>query len=168
MSNFPPQLNSPLQPNSTPHYNFTILCQLNGGCFGCCGHDFGTKEELKKALEENITELKLINPKTELELLQFRDRFPVLDLKYGLCHNLIQKEAQFICPLHPAQNKGKDLRVGHCDINYLCPTAQAFARWDEAQQKQFLIFIEQQKLDNIDYSLKMDNHSLMKEFEKIY
>ena len=34
------------------------LCQINGGCMGCCGHDFTSKESIKKGdlfTEDNVT-----------------------------------------------------------------------------------------------------------------
>ena len=29
------------------------LCQLNGGCMGCCGHDFISKKKIKEVIDKN-------------------------------------------------------------------------------------------------------------------
>lgn len=132
---------------------------------GCCGHSFGTKEEIKKAIADNCLEFEERDPKTEKELIGFRDRALPMDLREGVCRNLIEKEGKLFCPLHPGQNKGKDLRKGHCDFNYMCLTAKEFSGWVEAKQGQFLNFVRKKKLDKIDYSLKIENGSLLEEFK---
>ena len=142
---------------------FSPLCQLNGGCMGCCGHDFESKEKIKQAIFKNNLEFKHANPKTEEELILFRDRRPSRDLRNGVCRNLIEKDGCFICPLHPAQ-RGKDLRLGHCDIEYLCKTAKLFEQWTEKKKKNFIALIENKKLDHIEYSIRMVNNDLLKEF----
>jgi len=144
--------------------NFSILCQFNGGCMGCCGHDFGSKKNIKLAIAKNTVEFKALNPKTNPELMSFRDRFYIMDLRDGVCRNLIEVNDKFFCPLHPACNGGRDLRQGHCDTAYMCQTAKQFAIWDREKQRQFMSFITKKKLDNIDYSIGIDNGSLMKEF----
>ena len=138
------------------------LCQLNGGCMGCCGHDFGTKEQIAVTISHNTKEFKEENPKTEQEFTKFRDREHSSDLKNGVCRNLIQT-SRIHCPLHPSIHK-KDLRIGHCNVNYLCKTAREFANWEQAKQKSFIIFINKQNLDSISYSIQMDNNQLLEEF----
>ena len=133
---------------------------------GCCGHDFESKEKIKQAVFKNNLEFKHATPKTEEEFIQFRDRRPNMDLRNGVCRNLIQEEGCFRCPLHPARH-GKDLRIGHCDIEYLCNTAKAFEQWDEEKKKRFIAFVESKKLDNVTYSILMDNNSLLKEFNEL-
>lgn len=145
---------------------FSELCQLNGGCMGCCGHDFINKEKIAEAIRKNTTEFKAKNPKTEQEFIAFRDREHPSNLRHGVCRNLIEEDGCFLCPLHPARHD-KDLRVNHCDINYLCKTAKQFAQWDEHTQRSFLYFIESKELDHLDYSIKMDNNELLQEFEEI-
>ncbi len=140
------------------------LCQLNGGCMGCCGHDFGTKEQIKEAIRENTTEFLASNPKTEQQFLAFRDRAHPFDLRYGVCRNLIEEKGCNLCPLHPTRHRGKDLRINHCDVNYLCKTATLFAMWNKQRQAEFIQFIENKKLDNLTYSIVMDNNSLLGEF----
>jgi hypothetical protein len=145
---------------------FSKLCQLNGGCMGCCGHSFVSKEKVKEAIKKNTQELELAQPKTESQFIKFRDRRPSMDLRDGVCRNLVDKGC-IHCPLHPKRQKGKDLRVGHCDVNFLCKTAKGFANWNEEKKEKFLKFIESQGLDNIEYSLKMDNGSLLEEFNQM-
>lgn len=146
-------------------YTKSILCQLNNGCMGCCGRAFPSKEEIEKAIKKNTSEFKELNPQTEKELIRFRDRALSADLRNGVCRNLVQKDNKIICPLHPKQNNGKDLREGHCDINYLCQTAKEFLIWPKHKQKRFLKFVKDNGLGNIDYSIKMDKDSLLEEFK---
>mgnify|MGYP001614592483 FL=1 len=145
---------------------FSPLCQLNGGCMGCCGFDFESKEKIKEAVFKNNVEFKHTNPKTAEEFIRFRDRRPSRDLRNGVCRNLIQEEGCYLCPLHPARH-GKDLRIGHCDIEYLCKTATLFENWSEEKKKKFIAFIESKRLDNTEYSIRMDNDSLLKEFMEL-
>lgn len=142
---------------------FSPLCQLNGGCMGCCGHDFESKEKIKQAVFKNNLEFKHANPQTEEEFMKFRDRRPNMYLRHGVCRNLVEEKGCFLCPLHPARHS-KDLRIGHCDTNYLCKTAKQFENWNEEKKKKFIAFVENKKLDNITYSIQMDNNSLLKEF----
>ncbi|MBT3835956.1 hypothetical protein HOD05_01315 [Candidatus Woesearchaeota archaeon] len=140
------------------------LCQLNGGCMGCCGHDFLSKKMIQKAIELNTTEFKTVDPHKEISLHAFRDRMPAYDLRYGVCRNLIESNKQLLCPLHPALNDGKDLRVGHCELNYMCPTAKLFETWKQEKQEKFIKFIESKKLDHLSYSMGMVNEKLLNEF----
>ncbi|MBU0459388.1 MAG: hypothetical protein KKH52_01900 [Nanoarchaeota archaeon] len=142
----------------------TILCQLNGGCMGCCGHDFVSKGKIKEAVLRNTKEFKEINSEDKKELLQFRNRARENDLRFGVCRNLIELDGVLFCPLHPALNQ-EDLREGHCDVDHLCKTALEFAKWNKAEQKRFLLFVKSKKLDNLDYSLMMDNNLLLEEFD---
>jgi len=167
--------------------HFTILCQQNGGCMGCCGHDFPEKEKINDAIHQNTLEFQQSNPKTTQEYIQFRDRANVFDLRFGVCRNLIKLDntpnsdstsnstsnptssltpnPQLGCPLHPARHNNTDLREGHCDIHYLCDTAKSFATWNREKQEKFLTFIHSKKLDNITYSIEMDNGKLLTEFK---
>ena len=104
----------------------TILCQLNKGCMGCCGHDFDSVERIKEAIKLNIQEFELVNGNDEQGLLGFRDRADAYDLRFGVCRNLIESDRKLFCPLHPALHQGKDLREGHCEIDHLCRTAREF------------------------------------------
>jgi len=144
--------------------NFSILCQHNGGCMGCCGHDFGSKKNIKLSIAMNTKEFEVMNPQSDPEKMRFRDRFYIMDLRNGVCRNLIEVKDKFFCPLHPACNGGRDLRQGHCDTAYLCQTAKQFDVWDEDRKRKFLKFIDKQKLGNLDYSIKIDDGSLIKEF----
>ncbi len=134
---------------------------------GCCGHSFGTKEEVKEAIRKNTAEFLEMNPQNDVELIKFRDRAYKTDLRAGVCRNLIEKEYHFLCPLHPAQNSGRELRENHCDVNHLCKTAKDFAKWSKEKQKDFLNFIRRRHLDNLDYSLKMDQGELLEKFKSL-
>ena len=144
--------------------HFTVLCQQNGGCMGCCGHDFLSKEKINEAIRMNTAEFAETRPNTTQEYVRFRDRNAASDLRHGVCRNLVKLEEGIGCPLHPARHKGEDLREGHCDIHYLCDTAKAFATWDVTKQDEFLQFIAARKLDNITYSILMDSGGLWNEF----
>ncbi len=146
----------------------SILCQINGGCMGCCGHDFISKEKIEEAIERNTKDFESLNPKTEQELISFMNRAHSNDLLNGVCRNLIRDEKtdKVLCPLHPALNDGNDLRVGHCQTEYLCLTAQKFEKWDDLTKERFLDFVKKKKLDRFDYSLAIDRNELVKEFEE--
>ncbi|MBR9683853.1 hypothetical protein GOV03_04920 [Candidatus Woesearchaeota archaeon] len=148
-------------------YTKSILCQLNGGCMGCCGHSFVSKKKIEEAIKKNTLEFMGVDLRSEEELIEFRDRALPRDLRDGVCRNLIEKEGKIFCPLHPEQNDGRELRTGHCDINYLCRTAREFLSWSEEKQERFLKFIDSKKLDNIEYSMKMNDNSLFMEFTEI-
>ncbi|HIH11944.1 TPA: hypothetical protein HA241_07170 [Candidatus Woesearchaeota archaeon] len=140
------------------------LCQLKGGCMGCCGHSFTSAIHIRQAINDNTKEFQERKPKTETEFLSFRDCYEAMDLHHGVCRNLVQEKGCFHCPLHPARHNDKDLRINHCDVDYLCPTARSFATWDKKRQDHFLQFIEKQDVDNVTYSIKMDNGEMLKEF----
>jgi hypothetical protein len=145
----------------------SILCQLNHGCMGCCGHNYDSKERVVQAIRFNTKEFDEVNPKCKEEMIQFRDRFDVNNLNNGVCRNLICVGNKFFCPLHPLRNNGEDLRIGHCNINYLCFTTKEFATWPEELKQKFIDFIKQKNLDNLNYSLMMDDNSLLLEFKKL-
>ena len=137
----------------------SVLCMYKGGCMGCCGHDYKDADHVRDAIQKNTLEFKQFD-----NVVAFRDRAKPMNLRGGVCRNVVFKDGSVCCPLHPALNKGEELRKGHCDYNYLCPSAKKFNSWDEGLQKEFLNFIEEKDLDVIDYSIKMDKGSLMKEF----
>ena len=146
------------------------LCQLYRGCMGCCGHDFPSTERIQKAIDSNTKEFVKANPQTKEDFLKFRDRRYKMDLRNGVCRNLIAEQGCFLCPLHPTRHENEkrvtkeDLRKGHCDINYLCRTAKEFQGWSKEKQKDFLQFVDAKKLTNLEYSMKMDKDFLLKEF----
>ncbi len=144
---------------------FTLLCQLNGGCMGCCGRDFISKEKIKEAIKENTEEFKAANPLVKAQLMKFRDRAHPQDLRLGVCRNLVELEGKILCPLHPSLHQNVDLRVNHCDIDFMCRTAVIFETWDAEKKKKFIEFIERKKMDNLDFSLMIDKGTLLDEFE---
>ena len=86
----------------------------------------------------------------------------------GICANLILKDIQFSCPGHPALHNGRDYRNldPDCDKEHICKTYGLFQQWDKEKRKQFLDFLKTKKFDNYTYSIRMDNNSILKEFEK--
>ena len=147
---------------------YSPLCQLNGGCMGCCGHTFPSEKRVKGAIESNTREYLKMAPSNKGELMNFRERRYATDLRDGVCRNLIDTKGSFHCPLHPSLNKDEDLRIGHCDVNFLCKTARAFEDWDAKKKKKFLKFVEEKEISNVAYSLAMDSHSLFDAFEKLF
>jgi hypothetical protein len=141
----------------------TMLCQINGGCMGCCGHDFISPDKIREAIRLNTLEFNNLKPKTIEQFIKFRDRSFSSDLRYGVCRNLIKHEDQIFCPLHPTLHK-EELREGHCDIHHFCKTAKEFESWDNEKKEKFIDFVASKKLDNIEFSMKMDDNSLLKEF----
>jgi len=69
-----------------------------------------------------------------------------------------------VCPLHPALNKGKELRDNLCDKDYLCETFKQFNKWNVFRRKKFIEFIKSKNPDCYDYSINIDNDSYFKEF----
>lgn len=155
--------------NNEP-YTSSILCQINSGCMGCCGNNFQSNRSVRRAIHKNTMEFKYARAKTEEDYIKFRDRAGSRDLRFGVCRNLISVEKedgslQYLCPLHPTLHSGKDLRVDHCNIHYLCKTAKAFGSWDKEMQEMFLDFVKRKEFDNLDFSLWMANSKLLDEFE---
>ena len=140
------------------------LCQLNGGCMGCCGNNFVSEKKIEVAIRKNTLDFMKENPKNKEDYLVFKNRANPSQLRHGVCMNLVNKDAVLLCPLHPACHDGDDLREGHCDIDYLCKTAKEFAKCDFKIQKEFIDFINLKNLSNIKYSIEMDNGKLWKDF----
>lgn len=142
-----------------------ILCQLKElelSCFGCCGNEYSNKKKLIRDIKRNTIEFekskslsKYISRTTEL-----RDS--------GICANLVFKERKFFCPGHPKLNGNRDYRNldPDCEKEHICKTYSLFQKWDKGKRQQFLSFLKLKNLDSYIYSIKMDNTSLLKEFEK--
>lgn len=135
------------------------LCQFeNFSCFGCCGKEFGTKKEIKEAIRKNT-----------LEYLDYSDKRKFAERSVflrdsGICRNLIFRDGKIICPLHPALNKGKELRDNLCDKDYLCETFKQFKKWNVFRRKKFIEFIKSKDPGWYDYSINIDNGNYLKEF----
>lgn len=151
------------------------LCRLPQGliCIGCCGFDFAKDLSSKKAffdaILKNTSEYKNYEDK-----IMFKKRYAYDDLhECGLCRNIIlASDAQFedkclslTCPLHPEENNGVELRKGECDASFMCESQKAFlSEWGDKTKKDFLDFILLKDLDWFEYSKKMHDNSLLKEF----
>lgn len=141
----------------------SFLCQLNGGCMGCCGRRMRSPEKIQQAIQQSTRELQERNPQSKADFIHFRERYHVDNLHHGVCRNLVEEKGCLVCPLHPARHK-EDLRIGHCDADYLCPTAMESNTWHKKKQDDFIQFIAAKGLNNIEYSLKMQKGELLKEF----
>ncbi len=144
------------------------LCQINGGCMGCCGHTFPSEQRVKESITSNTREYLKMAPSNKGELTNFRERRYATDLRDGVCRNLINTDGSVHCPLHPLLNKGADLRIGHCDVDFLCKTAKKFEGWDENKKNKFLAYVEKKKMTSIAYSMVMENDSLLMSFEESF
>jgi oligoribonuclease (3'-5' exoribonuclease) len=144
-----------------------VLCQLKEmdlSCFGCCGNDYNHKRKLMKDIRKNTWEF---NKSKSIKSFMTR----TTELKSsGICANAIFKDGNFFCPGHPILNQGRDYRGLDKDCEKEeydgCKAYILFQTWDKQKQKQFLDFIKSKKLDSFAYSIRMDNDSLLKEFEK--
>ena len=179
--------------NTTNHSSSPpVPCQipeLGISCYGCCGRDFKSKEEVERDLKLNTQDFKSIQHPTKYKMLLFRDRLspdPDIVTPSGLCSNVVQFNSTCTaCPLHPLINKliekkkynypfnkkkhssqKRDPRFGYCDVNYECATFKYYAHFNELQRKEFIEWVKEQKLDNYTYSMKNGDNILIHEFMK--
>jgi oligoribonuclease (3'-5' exoribonuclease) len=145
-----------------------VLCQLKDlglSCFGCCGNSYGSRKKLHNDIKKNTLEF---NSKKSITHFMSRTK----DLRSsGICANLIYTDKTFYCPGHPALHSGRDYRNldPDCEKDFLCKTFGLFQQWPKQRQNQFLEFLKE-KVSNgmasFDYSIKMDDGSLLEEFGK--
>jgi len=141
------------------------LCQireLNLFCMGCCGHDYGSRDKLERAIDNNT---QTYNEAKDKKL--WGQRSPNYVHTSGVCYNVIRKGNEVFCPLHPLRNKGIDLRDKDCDINYMCLTYKTYLKWDLGKRKRFIIFLSLKSRDWYEYSMGMDSDSILNEFENL-
>jgi hypothetical protein len=137
-------------------------------CVGCCGKDFTSREEIEKAVQKNTKEFMAI--KNKHKFMKRKDNEFLHDC--GICRNVIytnDDEDDIMCPLHPFfndDNTNKDIRKGHCEIEYLCKTAYVYNKYDNQKRKKFQKFILKKDLDWLEFSVGMNNDSFLEEFEK--
>jgi len=151
-------------------YTKVNLCQipeLNLSCIGCCGTITGTKEQVMKALKKNTLEFE---ESKKLPLEKFIKRYDGDALRTcGICHNLIiNDEGKMICPAHPILNNNIDIRKNYCDIYYICKSAFVFGMWSYDKKDKFMRFLKfktKNGMDWYEYSVKMDNGTIIEEFE---
>ena len=142
-----------------------VLCQLKElglSCFGCCGNNYSNKKKLMTDIKKNTLEFD-----NKQSLTKFMSRTKELRSS-GICANLVFKDGRFLCPGHPALNGNRDYRNldPDCEKEFVCKTYGLFQEWNKEKQKQFLDFLKSKKIDSFTYSIRMDNNSLLKEFEK--
>lgn len=161
------------------------LCRLPGGltCMGCCGLDFAPQlgKDAKRAFIRSL--LKSTHEfRTASDKQAYKGLYPSYDLHdCGLCRRLViddgeadgldedalvqRKHLDMLCPLHPAQNHGEELRTGECDHDFMCATQRRFmGKWDETTRRDFVEFVMKRDMDWFTYSVRMHDDSLLKEF----
>ncbi len=157
------------------------VCQLkNISCFGCCGRKFKSKASVTKQINSNTYEFRKIRVVSSLNLLRFRDRFSddnwaVSDS--GVCTNLVKFDnGVFACPLHKNINdlvdkkeflfiSQKDLRWGHCDVNFECETVKIYKRLDDKIKKEYIEWLlKLTDIDDYSYSVLNVDGVLIKRF----
>jgi len=132
---------------------------------GCCilPRRIPAKRELTAAITANTLQFKRFNTKEEFAKRKNCGQ----TRKCGVCNNQVFIGKHVICPLHPGNNKGKDLRKNKfCEKSYLCETQEEYNQWDRKTKNQFLRFIKNKKPDWYQYSINIDNGSYLKEFKK--
>lgn len=164
------------------------ICQvphLKLSCYGCCGRNFKSKEELERDIKLNTIDFFSIKIPSTLRLLQFRDRLsdnPDDLMPSGICSNLVDFGNGIIaCPLHKdiqkivPKNKvlfihKKDLRINHCDVNHECETYIFFNYFSQNQKEEYINWLSKQKLNNYEYSVQNNKGIIIRKFmqEKNY
>ena len=155
------------------------LKQIGLSCYGCCGVDFGNKDEVEIDLELNTLDYNKAKSESDNNidnLKKFRDRFSDAEVgSSGVCMNLVDfGSGCAACPLHPFVNKivtksktvapNEDLRVGYCDTNYKCDTLKFWNYMKLEQRKEFVEFVKLKKYDKHEYSMKNESGELIKDF----
>ncbi len=147
--------------------NKTELCTFGKYyCMGCClaPRKCPTKRELIQAIKANTA---VFEQARNTEAFAKR-RNCGETLRCGVCNNQVFIGKKVLCPLHPGNNNGKDLRKRKfCEHDYLCPTQEEYNEWNSVKQKQFIKFIKKKKPDWYQYSINIDNSGYLKEFKKI-
>ncbi len=127
-------------------YTKVNLCRIEGkSCFGCCGHHFGTRNEILESIRKN--DISFAHKKT---LRDFMKENSLRDS--GVCRCIVTlKDGTLGCPGHPKQCR-RELRA--CNILYECKTSFLFrTEWSDEEKKRFLSRIKD--MDGIGYSLLM-------------
>ena len=151
---------------------------LQLSCWGCCGNNFESREEIEEDIKQNTFEFKkhFNAGKTRDDLKKFRDRFRSDEISpSGICFNLVELSHNcYGCPLHPLVQKSSkkenkdfkmDLREGHCDIHYECETYKYWKKQDNKKKSVFLEFIKQRSVDNYTYSIENGDDIMIKKFK---
>lgn len=161
--------------------------QLGISCYGCCGRDFKSREEVERDLAINTKEFNSITHPTRYKMMLFRDRLssdPDIVTPSGLCSNAVRFNSTCTaCPLHPLINKlidkrkynfpfnkkkhtsqTRDPRQGYCDIHYECATFKYYKHFSYEQKQAYIKWVRDKKFDNYTYSMKNGDNILIKEF----
>ena len=161
-----------------------VPCQikeLNLSCFGCCGRDFKSREEVDRDLEKIKISFDNIKIKSGFRMLNFRDRFspdPDDVMPSGICSNVVKFDSSCIaCPLHPLINnlvskkeyklpfkKKKDARINYCDENYECLTFKYYKNFSLEERREFILWVKEKNYDYYSYSKENGEDKLILKF----
>ncbi len=159
-----------------------VPCQipeLGISCYGCCSPGLTTEKEVLRDIQENTIELNEELEKeqdNETALINFKKRYDNDEFpKSGVCFNLVQfSETCFACPLHNKINEivpkeqlegpKKDLRIGHCDVNFECETFIYYKLMSGEQKKKFVEWVKNKGYNVHKYSIENIEGRLIKEF----
>jgi hypothetical protein len=138
---------------------FSVLCKvpsLGLSCFGCCGHHFKDKKTMHQFFANNKRTLEAYK-KAGKSYKEFMDREKKI-ASCGGCYNLIKEKddrgrEQYLCAVHPLRIGGDDIRVGHCDHDYLCKTAAHVNKMTADEKKLFYEFLKEQQFDSYTFSM---------------
>ncbi|MFW6285966.1 MAG: hypothetical protein ACOC16_02235 [Nanoarchaeota archaeon] len=158
------------------------ICQMPDiklSCYGCCGRNYTDKKDIIKDIQDNTKDFKKLILHTKFNLYNFRERFSRDSWKVkksGICSNLVKfRNGLYACPLHISINKiipksefrflsKKDLRWGHCDVNFKCITVEIFKKLNNNQKQQYIKWIKNLKIDSHNYSINNIQGKLIKQF----
>lgn len=161
-----------------------VPCQikeLNLSCFGCCGRDFKSREEVDRDLNIIKKSFDKVKPKSGFRMVSFRDRFspdPDDVMDSGICSNVVKFDSGCIaCPLHPLINKlvekkeykfpfkkNRDPRINYCDENYECLTFKYYKHFSFKQKKEFVSWVKSNNYDYYSYSKENGEDKLIIKF----
>ena len=160
-------------------YAICQLPEIKLSCYGCCGRAFKSKEDVEKDIDDNSRDFFKIHVPSTVRLIDFRDRLSKDNWKVknsGICSNLVKFRCGIIaCPLHKSINKlistdeffaihKKDLRFGHCDVNFECESVKIFKKLSQEQRKAFLDWVKKQDFDSYRYSKLTVDGILLRNF----
>lgn len=134
------------------------ICQFGPGCFGCCGDNFKSDEEVVREIRENMNDFGRYEDKEA-----FMKRPPCFKPS-GICGNLGFINGKIGCLVYPKKEQD-DMGKGYCDHGFKCKIFKEFKSWSEKKQEEFLNFLEKKNSNFYDYSIGMDNGRFLNEFK---
>lgn len=136
--------------------------ELGLSCFGCCGYDWKPVDNIRRQVSYNTWRYKTLYTKKEV----FAGTTEGVT-GAGVCRAVIKLEDGTVgCPLHPAQNDGKDHRKGDCIRDFECNTLKHYKSWNERTKREFLGFLATRHYDTYDYSMANARGTILASFKK--